>query len=457
MTNFNQRSLWQILRHEIVQDTLQRQAVLLGTSFGIVDEHHATLAGAADMTDGLRVPVLFSGNVIAWLIAPRYAEVLAVNLEGLIALEMEKKDVATDALEMYREINLLFHLHEVVGTSLNPIEVCETLTNEVQRLVSCEACMIFLGEGEGANEQLQAVAGATPRHRNALKTGEGIVGHVFTKGGSDIYNHVERDAHFAGETDYPAMMGTPLKTNDTMLGVMIAAGTGPFTANDLKLLTTLASHGAIVLRNAQLYTELHELFQSTVSVLAETIEKRDPYTAGHTQRVTDYSVMTAERLGLPEKEINDLRLSAILHDVGKIGVRDHILLKKSPLDHEEFQQMMRHPEHGADILNHSRLLRNIVDGVRYHHERFDGNGYNHGLQGYEIPLHARIIAVADAFDAMTTDRPYRRGMEFSAAIAEIIKGSGSQFDPAIAEAFLTSLTSRIRDKPDASCTIGNQE
>jgi HD-GYP domain-containing protein (c-di-GMP phosphodiesterase class II) len=444
MTQYNQRSLRQILRHEIVLTSLNRQAGLLHTSFSIVDEQHTTLAGAADLTQGLRVPVYFSGSVIAWLIAPQYAEVLAVNLEGLIALEMEKKALATDALEMYREINLLFHLHEVVGTSLNPIEVCDTLTAEVQRLINCEACMIFLGDGCGENEQLQVAAGGTPRHRNVLKTGEGIVGHVFAKGGSDIYNHIERDAHFSGETDYPAMMCVPLKTNDARLGVMIAAGTGPFNANDLKLLTTLASHGAIVISNAQLYAELHELFQSTVSVLAETIEKRDPYTAGHTQRVTDYSVMTAELLGLPEKEINDLRLSAILHDVGKIGVRDHILLKKSPLDHEEFQQMMRHTEHGADILNHSRLLRNIVDGVRYHHERFDGNGYNHGLSGYDIPLHARIISVADAFDAMTTDRPYRPGMEFTAALAEIRKGAGSQFDPAIAEAFLTILSSRNR-------------
>lgn len=453
MNLFNARTLKLILRHEIVQRSMNRLAELLGTSFRIVDEQDTTLAGVASLDDGNRVPVSFAGSTVAWLIASQQAELLAAALEGLIALEMEKKAVAADALEMYSEINLLFHLHEVVGTSLNLSEVCNSLIGEVLRLVNCEVGMIFLAE----EEQLRVVAGSTHHHRDSIKIGEGIVGHVFSKGEADIFNRVESDPYFAGETDYPAMMCAPLKTNDARLGVMIAAGNGPFSANDLKLMTTLASHGAIVLRNAQLYTELHELFQSTVSVLAETIEKRDPYTAGHTQRVTTYSVMTAEVLGLPEKDINDLRLSAILHDVGKIGVRDDILLKKAPLDQNEFKQMMRHTEHGADILNHSRLLRNIVDGVRFHHERFDGKGYNYGLQGYGIPLHARIIAVADAFDAMTTDRPYRPGMDVSTAIAEIRKGAGGQFDPAIVDAFLTTLTARIQDELDATSQTGNPE
>lgn len=448
MNAFTQRSLKQILRHEIVERSMERLAALLGTAFRIVNEQDQTLAGEADLEGGNRVPVLFENFTVAWLIAPEQAAALAAALEGLIALEMEKKAVANDSLEMYREINMLFHLHEVVGTSLVLGEVCANLIAEVRRLVNCEACMIFLAE----EQQLRAVAGATPRHRALIASGAGIAGYVFNRGEADIFNHVERDPHFAGETDYPAMMCAPLKTNDARLGLLIAAGNGPFSANDLKLLTTLASHGAILLRNAQFFTELQELFQSTVSVLAETIEKRDPYTAGHTQRVTSYAVMIAERLGMQQKDINDLRLSAILHDVGKIGVRDHILLKKSPLDQNEFKQMMLHTEHGADILNRSRLLNNIVDGVRYHHERFDGKGYNHGLQGYEIPFHARIIAVADAFDAMTTDRPYRRGMDFPTAIFEIRRNSGSQFDPAVVDAFIDALAEKRESSPIGSVT-----
>lgn len=453
MTLMNPRSLRQILRHEIVQHCLHQLSEQLTTPFRIVDEQDATLAGDAALHDENRAPVLFSGNTIAWMIAPQHAEVLAATLEGLIALEMEKKAVAADALEMYREINLLFHLHEVVGTNLNLAEACNSLVGEVQRLVKCDASMIFLLE----KDKLLATAGKTPRHSESLPNDAGIIGHVYTHGQADIFNRVEDSPHFTGETDYPAMMCAPLETDDARLGILVAAGNGPFSANDLKLLVTLASHGAMVLRHAQLYTELHELFQSTVSVLAETIEKRDPYTAGHTQRVTDYSVMTAKFLGLAQKDLNDLRLSAILHDVGKIGVRDHILLKPTRLDQDEMEQMKRHTEHGADILNHSRLLHAIVDGVRFHHEHYDGKGYNHGLQGLGIPLHARIIAVADAFYAMTTDRPYRKGMDTATATLEISKGAGTQFDPVIVDAFLTTMAARTQPAPEAASPTGISE
>lgn len=443
MNLFKRHTLRQILRHDIVQRSMNRLADLLGTSFRIDDEQGTTLAGEATLGEDSRVAVLFENNTVAWIIAPQHGEALAAALAGLIALEMEKKALAVDALEMYREINLLFHLHESVDASLNLGEVCNSLIGEVRRLINCDAGMLFLVD----EEQLRVKAGSTPRHRETLPAGVGIAGHIFASGDADIFNHVERSPYFVGETDYPAMMCAPLKMGDTRLGVMVAAGVGPFSANDLKLLITLASHGTIVIRNAQLYTELHDLFQSTVSALSETIEKRDPYTAGHTQRVTDYSVMTAQLLGLTEKDINNLRLSATLHDIGKIGVRDQILLKSTFLEQDEIEQMKRHTEHGADILNSGRLLHTIVDGVRYHHERFDGTGYNHGLLGYNIPLHARIIAVADAFDAMTTDRPYRKGMDFSSAILEMRKGAGSQFDPAIVDAFITALAAQAEPSP----------
>jgi len=435
MSPFNQRTLRQILRHEIVSTSLYQLAQQLDTAFHIIDEQGKTLTGDAQLFDAHRVPVRYGGNTIAWLISPQHATVLATALEGMLALEMEKKAVAADGLQMYREINMLFHLHESVEANLNLSEVCNSLIGEVSRLIHCEASLIFLAE----SNQLQLAAGDPLRHRAILSVDTGIIGHIYSIGVADIFNKVTHSPHFAGETDYPAMMCAPLKTSDNRIGILVAAGSGPFSANDLKLLTTLASHGAIVLRNAQLYTELQDMFQSTVSVLAETIEKRDPYTAGHTQRVTDYSVMIAQQLGLPPSDISNLRLSAILHDVGKIGVRDHILLKTTPLEPDEVEKMKQHTEHGADILNCSQLLHSIVDGVRYHHERFDGKGYNHGISGLEIPLHARIIAVADAFDAMTTDRPYRRGMNYSSAIEEIKKGAGSQFDPVMAEAFLISL------------------
>jgi HD-GYP domain-containing protein (c-di-GMP phosphodiesterase class II) len=450
MNSFNPRTLKQILRHEIVANSLMQMAQQLGTAFHIIDQQGKTLAGDEQLFNENRVAIRFAHDTIAWLIAPQHASILATSLEAMIALEMEKKSVAADGVQMYREINMLFHLHESVEANLNLSEVCNSLIGEVCRLINCEASLIFLAE----SNQLQLAAGNSLKHRAIQDIDAGIIGQIYTSGVADIFNQVARAPCFDGETDYPAMMCAPLKTSDNRIGILVAAGSGPFSANDLKLLTTLASHGAIVLRNAQLYTELHEMFQSTVSVLAETIEKRDPYTAGHTQRVTDYSVMIAHQLGLPLNDISNLRLSAILHDVGKIGVRDHILLKTTQLEPDEVEKMKLHTEHGADILNCSQLLHNIVDGVRYHHERFDGRGYNHGISGLDIPLHARIIAVADAFDAMTTDRPYRLGMDFPTAIGEINNGAGSQFDPAIVEAFLVSLTTQLTAISDLSNQTG---
>lgn len=434
--NTSDRTLRQILRHEVVRRSLEQLAARLGTSFHLIDKWGATLSGDSTVSDGPRTPIC-CGDAVAWLIAPRHGDALAVMLDGLIALEREKKAVAADALDMYREINLLFHLHESMTDTLNLGEVCDSLASETCRLLGCTSSLLYLADA--GSKTLQLAAGAPADQYRSLHFGEGIIGYVFETGVADIFNHVGKVPGLADSTDSTAMICTPLKAAHSRLGILVALRNTPFSANDLKLLTSLASHGAMVLRNAQLYTELQDMFQSTVSVLAETIEKRDPYTAGHTQRVTNYSVKIAQTLDLPLREIEDLRLSAILHDVGKIGIRDHILLKTTPLNGEEMQLMKQHTEHGADILNRSRLLRSIIDGVRYHHERFDGKGYNHSLKGGEIPLHARIIAVSDSFDAMTTDRPYRKGLDVATALNELRNGAGSQFDPAIVEAFLSIL------------------
>jgi HD-GYP domain-containing protein (c-di-GMP phosphodiesterase class II) len=150
----------------------------------------------------------------------------------------------------------------------------------------------------------------------------------------------------------------------------------------------------------------------------------------------NYSIVIGKAMGLSKKEIENLRLAAILHDVGKIGVRDNILLKEDKLDPEELEKMNMHPQYGADILNHVKKLKDIIPGVRGHHERVDGKGYPDNLRDGDIPTIARIIAVADTFDAMTTDRPYRKAMSSETAFEELRKNSGIQFDKDVVEAFI---------------------
>jgi putative nucleotidyltransferase with HDIG domain len=173
-----------------------------------------------------------------------------------------------------------------------------------------------------------------------------------------------------------------------------------------------------------------------VTALAQAVEMRDQYTGNHTNRVTTYSLMLAEELGLPDDQRHLLRVSAALHDIGKIAIDDQVLRKPGRLTESEFAQMRTHVTRGAEIIETMPGLAWALPVVRSHHERWDGAGYPDGLIGVQIPLMARIVSVADAFDAMTSDRPYRRGMSTDVAFAEIRAGAGKQFDPNCADAFI---------------------
>jgi hypothetical protein len=181
---------------------------------------------------------------------------------------------------------------------------------------------------------------------------------------------------------------------------------------------------------------LRRVMATTVESLARTIEARDPYTGGHTERVGEFAEAIARRLGLGEEEVAAIALGAVIHDIGKIGIPDAVLLKAGPLDPAEWQEMRRHPEIGAYILGELELPAAAKAMARHHHERFDGGGYPDGLAGDAIPLAARILSVADALDAMTSDRPYRPALALHAALAELRAQAGTQFCPAVVAAAL---------------------
>jgi len=173
-----------------------------------------------------------------------------------------------------------------------------------------------------------------------------------------------------------------------------------------------------------------------VMALSEALDARDRYTAGHSRRVMEYSVGIAKHLKLPEKDIDRLKISALLHDIGKIGISDAVLHKESRLSDKEFATIKKHPEIGANIIKAIGAFKDLVPIVYHHHERFDGMGYPQGIYGEQIPLFARIIAVADSFDAMTSTRPYRKALKIENALLEIELNSGKQFDPSISNIFI---------------------
>ena len=181
---------------------------------------------------------------------------------------------------------------------------------------------------------------------------------------------------------------------------------------------------------------LNESYLDTLKILSASIDARDQYTLGHSQRVSQLSLLLGRQLGLEEAELKDLEIACLLHDIGKIRVPDRILQKQGALDDEERSLMIQHPQHGADILGLAASLQPFISVALSHHERYDGEGYPRGLKGEEIPLYAAIVAIADCFDAMTTNRPYRAGLSATEALAEIQRCRGTQFSPKLVDLFI---------------------
>lgn len=194
----------------------------------------------------------------------------------------------------------------------------------------------------------------------------------------------------------------------------------------------------LTVEKASLYDQMHRLFVNSIRTIANAIDAKDPCTSGHCQRVAEYSLMLGRGMHCSADDLADLEYAALLHDVGKIGVSDSVLKKDGPLTDEEYEEMKTHPKRGAQILGEIQEFRGrITDGARYHHERYDGRGYCEGLAGEAIPLFGRIIAIADAFDAMTQNRPYRLRMPQDKAVAELRRNVGTQFDPQLVLLFIS--------------------
>lgn len=187
------------------------------------------------------------------------------------------------------------------------------------------------------------------------------------------------------------------------------------------------------------YDKLEAAYMETIEILRFTVEAKDAYTRGHSDRVSEYSQLIGKNLGLSEAELKTLKIGGLFHDIGKIGIPDSILLKTSKLDDNEYSEIKNHPAIGAHILSNATIFSDIIPIVKHHHERFDGNGYPAKLQGTQIPYLARITAVSDSFDAMTSKRSYRDSLALDIVKEEIIKNSGTQFDPEIAKTFLNIL------------------
>jgi len=347
-----------------------------------------------------------------------------------------------------KQLETLLRVFSLVNSTLDATEIQTRTIEALTRLLEAEAGSLLLLDEETGELYFQVATGEKGETLKEirLRKGEGIGGWVAEHGEPLIINDARSDPRFFKKADEKSGFVTrsiicvPVRSKDKIIGVLqgINKKEGGFTAEDHELMKSLADQVAIAVENARLYSELKEAFYSTAEALAETIELRDPYTGGHTRRVMEYSMVIGRYMSLGKEEMENLRLAAILHDIGKIGVRDEILLKQARLDKDEVVKMNRHAEFGSEVLGHIKQLKNVIPGVRGHHERFDGTGYPDGLADGAIPLIARIISVADTFDAMTTDRPYRKGLSNEQAFDELRRCSGTQFDPDVVAAFFAA-------------------
>jgi HD-GYP domain-containing protein (c-di-GMP phosphodiesterase class II) len=348
-----------------------------------------------------------------------------------------------------KQLEILLGVTSLINSTLDPSEIQKRTIEALTSLLEAEEGSLLLVDEETQELFFEVATGKKGGRLKEirLKKGEGIAGWVVEHEKHLIINEVQADPRFFKKADKKSgfitksIICVPVKSKNKIIGVLqgINKKDGDFSGKDLELISSLADQVAIAVENANLYTELKETFYSTAEALAETIELRDPYTGGHTKRVMTYSLAIGKYMDLSKKELENLRLSAILHDIGKIGVRDDVLLKQGRLDDVEFEKMSRHPGYGSEVLGRIRQLKNVIPGVRGHHERYDGNGYPDRLGNGDIPLTARIISVADTFDAMTSDRPYRKGLTPEKAFDELRRCSGTQFDPEVIDAFIAAL------------------
>jgi putative nucleotidyltransferase with HDIG domain len=338
--------------------------------------------------------------------------------------------------------------HHLVSLE-NEEDLLHSILNDAVSTLDAQRGAIVLAEAPDATLRLRALASGHSQIPSRPGFSQNLAQRSFARGESILCCSVDEDPELAGarsiaEGTMASVLCILLRTPRKKLGVLhLDRGPlqKPFTKDDLHLADAMAAHVSAGIESAQLLRKQRELFYATITMLAQAVEMRDEYTGNHTARVTEYSYLLGQQLDLPAEELHWIRLGTPLHDIGKIGIEDSILRKPGKLTPQEFEIMKTHTIKGVKIIEQIGDLKDVIPIVRSHHERWDGHGYPDKLKGDEIPRLARIVAVADAFDAMTTNRPYRPCMQPDAAFAEIERMKGKQFDPEAAEAFL-----RIRQR-----------
>lgn len=356
-----------------------------------------------------------------------------------------------------KELSVLYQVGREISLSLNLDKTLHNIIDRVCQAMDTEICSILLLDKMRQELTIKAARGLPDEviRSAVVKVGESVSGLVVHSKAALFVEDIAQDARFSGlahEQYYTkSFISAPLIIKEEVIGVINVnnkRSRQSFSRDDFSLLKGIADQAAVALENASLYTSLKETYFATVTALISALDAKDHYTKAHSDNVGKYAVAIGRRLMFSTPQLDELHMACQLHDLGKIGIHDHILTKPGKLDAQEWDEMKQHSLKSAQILRPLLFLGNAVSFIEQHHERFDGTGYPYGLKGDAITLGARIIAVADSFDAMTSKRPYGKVFSKNEAVAELVRNKGAQFDPKVVDAFEQVL----EDTPDIFLT-----
>jgi len=397
---------------------------------------------------------LLVGFKIAHVLYSKKTKLLYAQLEFYTQERKKEQQKRSSPLEdklwHQQETEFIFKLHEYFATTFEKEKIIKHIVERVANFLYVDKAILLLLDKE-KNEFVIASGIGLDRStvdNFSLAYPQSVSGYVIEGGNTIVVNDFEKEPYLKKINKEPyfkkSFMVAPVvfkgaSYQKEILGALIVCdkkSQRPFAEKEKEFLTNIARVSAVVIKNSQLNEQMQEDYIKTISALALALDARDPYTRWHSENVTRYSVEIARAMELSFSYIETVRRAALLHDIGKIGIPDSILLKQGKLTDEEYEQIKLHPVKGERIIKSLPFLKEVASLVRHHHERYDGGGYPDGISGKKIEVGAMILAVADSFDAMTSDRPYRKALSLEEAINQLKANKGKQFSPLVVDCFL---------------------
>jgi HD-GYP domain-containing protein (c-di-GMP phosphodiesterase class II) len=370
-----------------------------------------------------------------------WLEWVVENEQALHVANNELATLSTNLSSTYEELSLLYSISRSMRVTQSPeaflLAVCEEV-HEVMNLSAAAA--VLYAHPPAVHEDTVVIAGdlGLTKEQVMLLAATQITPMLAKNNRSVVANQFKWAAHPDLGKEVRNLVAVPLMAEHSM-GMLLAFNkeSADFNSVDIKLMNSIGNQSTVFLTNNMLYADLQDLLMGVLHALTATIDAKDPYTCGHSNRVAIISKRLAESMGLPAQRVQQIYLAGLMHDIGKIGVPESVLCKPGRLTAEEYEAIKKHPGLGVKILGGIRQLDHVIAGMLCHHERLDGGGYPQGLCGDEVPLDARIIGLADCFDAMSSDRTYRKALPLEAVVGEVRKCAGTQFDPKVVEHLLS--------------------